>query len=262
MASCRNSIAASEPTNSQIIWTDGACALNQDDRFRRAGSGIFYGRGHALNWYGILPGLGQSTQRAELFAVLVACLRDPRPLCIRSDSDWVCKGVHSCSLWGRSGWPGDHADLWNLLACELLSRESIVTVTWVKGHAKDIDVARGRTTREDKIGNDGADKLAVAGAAAHNVDVDVVQAAAARRRVAMQTHKMMLSILRARQDCEHDAAREADRGSDPGDCNEGSCMDVVLGCMDDDLNLEFALGRLEFVNDESETADAILSDVL
>ena len=73
---------------------------------------------------------------------------------------------------------------------------------------------------------------------------------------------MMLSILLARQDCEHDAAREADRGSDLGDCNEGNCMDVDLGCTDDDLNLEFALGRLEFVNDESETADAILSDVL
>ena len=84
--------------------------------------------------------------------LLAACLRDPRPLCIRTDGDWVCKGMYSCSLWSRSGWPGDHSALWNLLVAELLSREGLVTVTWVKGHAKDFDVARGRTTREDKIG--------------------------------------------------------------------------------------------------------------
>ena len=77
----------------------------------------------------------------------------------------------------------------------------------------------------------------------------------------MQTHKVIVSILLARQACEHDAAREADRGSDPGDCMECSCMDVELGCTDDDLNLEFAMGRLELIDDESETGDAILSDV-
>ena len=35
-------------------------------------------------------------------------------------------------------------------------------VTWVKDHAKNFDVVRGRTTREGKNGNDGADKLPVA----------------------------------------------------------------------------------------------------
>ena len=40
-----------------------------------------------------------------------------------------------------------------------------------------------------------------------------------------------------------------------------SCMDVDLGSADDDLNLEFATGRLELTDDESETGDAILSDV-
>ena len=208
----------------QIIWTDGACSHNQDDRFRRAGSGIFYGCSHALNWCGILPGLAQSNQREELFAVLVACSHDPHPLDTRPDSEWVCKGVHSCLLWVHGGWPGEHADLWDLLAGELCSRSSVVTVTWVKGHAKDIDVARGRTTREDKIGNDGADKLAVAGAVTHGIDLEVVKAAAERRRTAIQTHKMMLSILLARQACENDATHEADRGSDAGDCTDPDDM--------------------------------------
>ena len=107
----------------------------------------------------MLPGLAQSNQRAELFAVLVACLRDPRPLDIRSDSEWVCKGVSSWRTWAAGGWQGDHADLWNMLVCELSSRACDVSVSWVKGHATSIDVDRGRTTSEDKAGNDCADKL-------------------------------------------------------------------------------------------------------
>ena len=68
-----------------------------------------------------------------------------------------------------------------------------------KGHATAIDVVRGRITSEDKLGNYGADKLAVAGAATHRVLSEVVVAAAERRRIAMQTHKMMIAILIARQ---------------------------------------------------------------
>ena len=217
LASCRSAIASNAPLRPQTVWTDGACAHNQDDRFRRAGSGIFYGLGHELNWCGMLPGLLQSNQRAELFAVLVACLRDPRPLDIRSDSEWVCNGVSSWREWADTGWPGEHADLWNLLAHELGSRETIATVTWVKGHATDLDVARGRTTVEDKKGNDGADELAVAGASKHRVPAEVVKAARARRKAAIETHRMMLAILSARQAAEHEASQDADRGSEMGD---------------------------------------------
>ena len=46
----------------------------------------------------------------------------------------------------------------------------------------------------------------------------MVKAAAERWRTAIQTHKMMLSILLAKQACENDATHEADRGSDGGDC--------------------------------------------
>ena len=41
----------------------------------------------------ILPGRVQSNQRAELLAVVLTCLRYPRPLDIRSDSEYVCKGA-------------------------------------------------------------------------------------------------------------------------------------------------------------------------
>ena len=68
----------------------------------------------------------------------------------------------------------DHADLWNLLAAELQSRNSCVSVTWVKGHATRLDIARGRSSEADKFGNDAADVLAVAGAWLHAVSNDIV----------------------------------------------------------------------------------------
>ena len=106
-----------------------------------------------------------------------------------------------------------------------------LAVVLVKGHAKDIDVARGRTTSEDKFGNDGADKLAVAGAATHRILSEVVVAAAERRHIAMQTHKMMLAILIARQSQENNGD-DADRGSDMGDCMELDCTELL----DDDFD--------------------------
>lgn len=92
--------------------------------------------------------------------------------------------------------------------------------SWVKGHAKDSDMAMGRTTSEDKIGNDGADKLAAAGAAAHHVPSEVVEAAKDRCRDATQTHKMMLAIMSARQAQEEESECDADRGSDMGGCQD------------------------------------------
>ena len=46
-----------------------------------------------MNLSVMLRGLVQSNQRAELLAVVLSCLRDPRPLDIRTDSEYVCKGA-------------------------------------------------------------------------------------------------------------------------------------------------------------------------
>ena len=99
-------VANAELHQEQTLWTDGACANNQDSRFRRAGSGIFYGDDHAMNLSAAVPGLIQTNQRAELLAVVLACLRDPRPLDIRSDSDYVCSGFSSWQQWVEKGWKG------------------------------------------------------------------------------------------------------------------------------------------------------------
>ena len=88
-------------------------------------------------------------------------------------------------------------------------------------HTKQIDIDRGRTTQEDKTGNDGADALAVAGALLHQVPAEVVTNARERRKMAVNVQRMMIKILQARFEAESndfDDAADADRGSQMGDC--------------------------------------------
>jgi len=223
---CRAGITnGNESSLPQVLWTDGASSNNQDGRFRRAGSGIYYGPDHALNYSCLLPGFLQSNQRAELFAVLLACLRDPRELDIRTDSEYVCKGVSTWRSWVDPGWSGESSDLWNLLALELRTRGTNVRVSWVKGHAKKIDIDRGVTTWEDKLGNDGADQLAVAGAKSHEILCDVLDDALQRKSCAQAVQGMMICIVKARMLEEArlsnmPAGQDGpdDRGSDNEDC--------------------------------------------
>ena len=115
-------------------------------------------------------------------------------------------------------------DLWNLFACEMNSRATCVSVSWVKGHAKQVDVQRGHTTQEDTDGNDGAVSLAVAGANKHAVPAEVVEAARERKGWAKSVHSMMVSVLKARfaaKDVQHHEETDAaDQGSDDDACNE------------------------------------------
>ena len=102
-----------------------------------------------------------------------------------------------------------------------------ILVSWVKGHAKHIDVVRGRTTREDMNGNNGADELAVAGASMHQFSSEVVDAAKERKEMAVHVQQMMVSILKARFLAEGCSSNDAgdDRGSDMSDCMEDEVLD-------------------------------------
>ena len=75
-------------------------------------------------------------------------------------------------------------------------------MSWVKGRAKQIDADRGRSTKEDKTGNDGADALAVAGACLHQVPAEVLTSACERKELAVNVQRMMIKILQARAEAE------------------------------------------------------------
>jgi ribonuclease HI len=183
-----------------IVWTDGACVHNQDCRLRRAGAGIFYSKGSPRNRSVALAGRDQTNQKAELLAVVLTLRNEDRPVEIRTDSQYVFAGARGWRHWHDRGWKGDHAELWGELA-DLMSRrsESDVCLTKVKGHARERDVRRGLVTQEDKDGNDAADKLATTAADWHAAPEELVARAAARKQMTTATHKMMLSIIKARR---------------------------------------------------------------
>ena len=168
------------------------------------GQEFFYASGHALNVALRLPGRTQTNQRAELFAVVVAVERDLRRLDIRSDSKYVVDGANELLNGGTVAKTRDHRDLWSRLRTALRSAgRGTVSVSWVKGHAKQVDVVRGRITQADLVGNHGADALAVAGAFQHMVPGQVAQEALRRQTLAIATHRMMVRIIAERQNAEN-----------------------------------------------------------
>ena len=146
-----------------MVWTDGSAMGN------KAGGGVFYGDGNPRNV--AIPVSGkQTSQRAELTAVLYILENEERKVQVRTDSMYVRSGVMEYrKKWRRRAWYGKptmakrlpHADLWFKVdrAVER-KRTQIATVQWVKGHASVQDTATGRTTELNAWGNAAADSLA------------------------------------------------------------------------------------------------------
>ena len=154
-----------------VVYTDGAAKGNQFRSARSAGIGGFWCRGHPFNFSEALAGDVQTNNRAELTAVLRVFQLELRPVEVRTDSAYVANCIlKHMRLWKSTGWQSrgrviKNADLWQQIEILLAARQpSSYKVTKIKGHVKDADVEAGAATREDKIGNDEADGLAVAGA--------------------------------------------------------------------------------------------------
>ncbi|CAE8632175.1 unnamed protein product [Polarella glacialis] len=119
-----------------VVFTDGACSNNQDDRFRKAGYGAYWADGHALNFSLALEGWAQTNNRAELMAVIQTMEQEGRPLEIRTDSRYGHNGaLFHIASWRESGWRHvSNADLWQRLdkALSLRCKDSVRFVK-VKG---------------------------------------------------------------------------------------------------------------------------------
>ena len=186
-----------------VVWTDGASRNNQDSRMRRAGCGVFFGCDNVLNVSCSLPGREQSNQRAELYAVVLALRQWAQKLDIRSDSAYVVEGMQHYMNTGKLRGKNENNDLWALLVKELAGRsQSDVFVVWVRGHAKTCDVQSGRTTLQDKMGNDAADVLATSGAMLHSVPCEIARAASTRRSWATCVQRLFLALHKVRAQAE------------------------------------------------------------
>ena len=187
--------------NRLICWTDGACANNQDCRLRRAGCGVFFAHRDGRNMSFTLPGREQTNNRAELLAVNMAMKAHEGPLEIRSDSEHV---VDTANCFLHSGMKDlgkiANQDLWSEFCALVRQRQHEIVLKWVKGHAKQVDIERGRTTALDKLGNDSADALATHAAAAHAPPHQLAQDASSRAALAAAFHLMATRILSARKE--------------------------------------------------------------
>ncbi|KAH9896749.1 ribonuclease H-like domain-containing protein [Cubamyces lactineus] len=154
-----------EPNDGEplIVYSDGACRGNGQPG-SVAGVGVWWGPDHPWNICERCPG-GQTNNRAELIAiirVLETAPMDQRELIIKTDSHYSISCLETwLDNWKRNGWkkanggPVNNVALIRYADIMLQERRNIVKqpvkFVKVKGHSGD-------------VGNDGADRLAVAGA--------------------------------------------------------------------------------------------------
>ena len=129
------------------------------------------GTHHHLNFSTIVEGPEQTNQHAELLAATTVVIWAWRPTVIVTDSDWVLQGflkLKADLATDVRSW--SHSALWTLIRDRLGTLPlNTVDMYWTKGHATQEDIDAGHSTLEDKAGNDEADHLATAAAAAHGI---------------------------------------------------------------------------------------------
>jgi len=190
-----------------VAYTDGAASHNQSRTARRAGAGVFFSHGNPKNLSLALPGPTQTNQRAELYAVLRVLRARLHCVEVRTDSKYVIDGcVAQRRVWRAREWrtrrgPLANMDLWQEVDALLEARPAwSIRFVKVKGHSTWEDVARGKVSVMDKLGNDAADGLAVAGARLHGLPAEIDHTDAKWRvLVARDVQRMMVEILLDRQ---------------------------------------------------------------
>ena len=147
----------------------------------------------------------QTNNRAELRGVIKTLELEPRPINIRTDSQYVFDGaLRHRFKWKRSAWKGRrrliaNSDLWIILDSLLEARPAgDVLLTKVKAHATTDDVLQGVITQFDFPGNTAADALAVAGACQNFENKRSTDDSRRRFAIAFSVQKMMVDILCAR----------------------------------------------------------------
>jgi len=168
------------PPSAEILYTDGACPSNGKTS-STAGIGIFYGPHDPRNVSLRLPGLYQTNQRAELYAVVHALEAYPVPnvsapdadvsaprhvVVIITDSKYVIKGITEWSTtWERNAYL-------NTKNTPVISRDLFIRA---RKRIRDLE-SRGVRVEFRHVwghsgvwGNEMADRLAVMGAGSMHV---------------------------------------------------------------------------------------------
>ena len=179
------------------IFTDGGVDDPDDVRIATGGCGIYFGQDHQLNTAATVEGRNLDSYRAELQAVrltLSGCRKWETKLWITLDNSAVVGDLNKCIQNQGNMHKKDNQDIWgslNLLIAERAKRKAL-RVTWTKGHATEEHIAEGKTSKEEKARNEGADDLATKGKAMNEVNGTMVKAARQRKTItALQQTKLV-----------------------------------------------------------------------
>ena len=183
------------------VFTDGACAHQDNVDIRRAGWGVHWGRDHPWNVASQLHGFAQSSDRAELQGLLFSWQQGADagfPICTYLDNEYVVTGAQAC-LAGEPA-PRSHPDLWQLVTRLIAAApRGFFRVAWTKGHTTVEDVISGHIDFDTHCRNILADQLATAGRDLVAVSQDVIDAMRNRKLQCMLAQRMMLEIVNARR---------------------------------------------------------------
>jgi len=173
-----------------IVYTDGTSLGQSDARLRTAGCGVYVCKGHPWQASFPLPGHVQSSEVAEARALthaVEAGTNDKVDVQVCLDNKSVVDTA-TAILGGQQNFPEKSAGLWRRINEANKRRKEEGgkghEVKWVPGHLSVDDVAKGRTTEEDRVGNLNTDTLAKAGAATNPCPGHLSHAAKCRKKLA------------------------------------------------------------------------------
>jgi ribonuclease HI len=188
-----------------VVFTDGSCLEQGDERIRSPGCGTFVAKGHPWNLAFALPGIVQSSELGEARAavhILEAATAHHFDVEVRLDNetvvDTLAKIVRGEEVEYEKG-----RMMWRRAKKAIESRKAEGgqghVVTWIPGHTKLTDVEEGRTTEENRRGNEKVDELAKQGARANACPQRLVDKAKRRKEIGKVLHDGFADILIARR---------------------------------------------------------------
>jgi ribonuclease HI len=188
-----------------VIYTDGSCRRQGEARFRAAGCGVFFAA-HAINSSFVLPGITQSSEKAEARAALHAMETATHygfDCHVKFDNEAMV-GLAERVLSNHGGIPEDGQLIWTRMRqtdrCRKQQGGQGHAVSWIPGHTTKADVGSGVITMVDHVGNSYADLLAGRAAEKKACPTSLVEAAEERRAITHTVQRMMLEIIQSRRE--------------------------------------------------------------